>query len=165
MTRTWPGATLPANMDYGDELAKAKRAVAARSAVAQRNRTSAQREDQNAFQFLDRLRQFLLDSGAPGRQKIVIDRAPGDLAEAEVRLGWRLATLRVGDQKDHGDTVLVLFSDKTEVAEAEYFREFESCNVRWSSGSISSLRGCLSPKVIQGIADFLAAHRLDWDGR
>jgi hypothetical protein len=128
MTRTWPGATLLATMDYADELAKAKRAVAARSAAAKRNRTNAQREDQDAYQFLDRLRRFLLDNGAPGRQKIVIDRAPGDLAEAEVRLGWRLATLRVGDQMDHGDTVLVLFSDKTEVAEAEYFREFESCN-------------------------------------
>jgi hypothetical protein len=152
-------------MDYADELAKAKRAVAARSAAAQRDRANVQREDKDAFQFLDRLRRFLLDNGAPGRQEIVIDRAPGDLAEAEVRLGWRLATLRVGDQQHHGDTVLVLFSDTTEVAEAEYFREFESCNVRWSSGSISSLRDSMSPKVIHGIADFLAAHRLDWDGR
>lgn len=151
-------------MDYGDELAKAKRAVAARSAAAQRNRTNVQGEDQDAFQFLDRLRRFLLDNGAPGRQKVVIDRAPGDLAEAEERLGWRLATLRVGDQRDHGDTVLVLFSDRTEVAEAEYFREFESCNVRWGGGSVSSLRDCLSPEVIQGIANFLAAYRLDWDG-
>jgi hypothetical protein len=133
--------------------------------TAQRNRANTQPDDQDAFQFLDRLRRFLLDNGSPGRQEIVIERAPDDLAEAEVRLGWRLARLHGGDQKDHGDTVLALFSDGTEVAEAEYFREFESCTVRWSKGSSSGPSGALSPEVIQGIAEFLEAHRLDWDGR
>lgn len=152
-------------MDYGQELAKAKRARAARSAAAQRNRAAAQLKDQDAFRFLDHLRHFLLHNGSPGRQEITIERAPDDLAEAEVRLGWRLATLRVGDQKDRGDTVLVLFSDRTEVAEAEHFRQFESCTVRWNEGSSSGPSGGLSPEVIQGIAEFLEAHRLDWDGR
>jgi hypothetical protein len=152
-------------MDYGEELAKAKQALAARSATAQRDRATARPEESDALRFLDRLRHVLLDNQSPGRQEITIERAPGDLAEAEVRLGWRLATLRVGDQKDRGDTVLVLFSDRTEVAEAEYFREFESCTVRWSKGSSSGPSGALSPEVIQGIAEFLEAHRLDWDGR
>jgi hypothetical protein len=152
-------------MDYGEELAKAKQALAARSARPQRNRATPPLEDQDAFRFVDRLRHFLLDNQSPGRQEITIERAPDDLAGAEVRLGWRLATLCVGDQKDRGDTVLVLFSDRTEVAEAEYFREFESCTVRWSKGSSSGPSGALSPEVILGIAEFLEAHRLDWDGR
>ena len=152
-------------MDYGQELAKAKRARAARSAAAQRSRAAAQLKDQDAFRFLDHLRHFLLHNGSPGRQEITIERAPDDLAEAEVRLGWRLATLCVGDQEDRGDTVLVLFSDRTEVAEAEHFRKFESCTVRWNQGSSSGPSGGLSPEVIQGIAEFLEAHRLDWDGR
>ena len=66
--------------------------------------------------------------------------------------------------RDEGDTVLVLFWDRTEVAEAEYFREFESCTVRWNRGSGPALPGSLSPKVIEGVAGFLKAHRLDWDG-
>jgi hypothetical protein len=152
-------------MDYAEELARAKQALAARSATARRSRATAQLEDRDAFRFLDRLRRFLLDNGSPGRQEIVIERAPDDLAEAEVRLGWRVATLRAGDQKDHGDSVLVLFSDRTDVAEAEYFRAFESCTVRWSKESSSDSSGALSPEAIQGIAEFLEAHRLDWDGR
>ena len=151
-------------MDYGEELARAKQALAATSATAQEGRATARLEDPDAFRFLDRLRHFLLDNGSPGRQEITLERAPDDLAQAEVRLGWRLATLRTGDQKDRGDTVLVLFSDRTEVAEAEYFREFESCRIRWNTGPSSGPGGGLSPQVIQGIAEFLQAHRLDWDG-
>ena len=121
------------NMDYREELAKAKQALAAKSATAPRNRASERPEDRDAFRFLDRFLQFLLDNGSPGRGEIAIERPPDDLAAAGVRLGWRLATLGVGDQKDEGDTVLVLFSDRTEVAEAEYFHQFESCTVRWTS--------------------------------
>jgi len=122
-------------------------------------------DGREAFDFLDRLRRFLLGSGAPGREQIVFDRAERDLREREVRLGWRLATLQVGDQRDEGDTVLVLFSDRTEVAEAEYFREFESCTVPWNWGAGPGLPERLSPKVVEGVAGFLKAHRLDWDGR
>jgi hypothetical protein len=152
-------------MDYGEQLARARRARAARQASAQRVDANARFEDQDAFRFLDRLRHFLLVSGSPGREEITIDRAPGDTREAPVRLGWRLATLDVGDQKDHGDTVLVLFSERTEVAEAEYFREFESCAVRWGTGPSPASTAGLSPKVLDGIAEFLEAHRLNWDGR
>ena len=152
-------------MDYGQELATARQARAARPATAQPDHATGPVQDQDALRFLDRLRHFLLDNGSPGRQEITLERAPDDLAAAEVRLGWRLATLRVGDQKDRGDTVLVLFSDRTEVAEAEYFRQFESCTVRWGQRSSPGPGGGLSPEVIQGIAELLEAHRLDWDGR
>ena len=122
-------------------------------------------EGQEAFDFLDRLRRFLLDNGAPAREEIVFGRPERDLREREVRLGWRLATLRVGDQRDEGDTVVVLFSDRTEVAEAEYFREFESCTVPWNRGAGPGPPPSLSPEVVEGVAGFLEAHRLDWDGR
>jgi hypothetical protein len=81
---------------------------------------------------------LLLDNGSPGRGE--------------------------GDQKDEGDMVLVLFSDRTEVAEAEYFREFESCTVRWTSRATTGPPHSLNPKVIEGIAGFLKIHHLDWDG-
>jgi hypothetical protein len=152
-------------MDYGEELAKAKQALAARSATAQRNRATAQLKTRMPSDSSIAFDASCWTTGRRADREIVIERAPDDLAEAEVRLGWRLATLRAGDQKDHGDTVLVLFSDRTDVAEAEYFREFESCTVRWSKGSSSDSSGALSPEVIQGIAEFLEAHRLDWDGR
>lgn len=152
------------NMDYQAELAKAKQALAAKSATERRNRANARPEDRDAFQFLDRFRHFLLDNGSPGREEIAIERAPDDLAAAGVRLGWRLATLREGDQKDKGDTILVLFSDRTEVAEAEYFHEFQSCTVRWTSGAMTGPPGSLSSEVIEGIAGFLKTHHLDWDG-
>jgi hypothetical protein len=151
-------------VDYRAELAKAKQALAAKAATERRNRATARPEDRDAFQFLDRLRHFLLDNGSPGRGEIAIERAPDDLAAIRVRLGWRLATLRAGDQKDEGDTVLVLFSDRTEVAEAEYFHEFESCRVRWTSRATTGPAHSLSPKVIEGIAGFLKTHHLDWDG-
>jgi hypothetical protein len=152
------------NMDYREELAKAKQALAAKSATERRNRASERPEDRDAFRFLDRFRQFLLDNGSPGRGEIAIERPPDDLAAAGVRLGWRLATLGVGDQKDEGDTVLVLFSDRTEVAEAEYFHQFESCTVRWTSKAATGPPHSLSPKVIEGIAEFLKTYHLDWDG-
>jgi hypothetical protein len=122
-------------------------------------------ESRHGFRFLDRLRQVLLDHGAPGREEIVLERAPGDLGEREVRLGWRVATLRVGDQKDEGDTVLVLFSDRTEVAEAEYFRDFESCTVRWTQRSTLGPPGNLSLSVVEGVADLLKSQHVEWDGR
>jgi hypothetical protein len=152
-------------MDYAAELAKARKALAGTSPGEGERRSRVQEpEDKAAFDFLDRLRRFLLASGAPGREKIRFERAERDLREQEERLGWRLATLRVGDQRDEGDTVLVLFSDRTEVAEAEYFREFESCTVRWNRGPGPGPPGRLSPRVIEGVAGFLQAHRLDWDG-
>ena len=121
---------------------------------------------EDAFQFLNRLRQVLLDQGAPGREEIALEPAPGDLGQPEVRLGWRIATLRVGDQKDEGDTVLVLFSDRTEVAQAEHFRELESyCTVRWSQRSTLGPPGSLNLTVMEGVADFLQAQHIDWDGR
>jgi hypothetical protein len=150
-------------MDYAEELAKARKALAGTSPGEQRSRVQERQEDQAAFDFLDRLRRFLLTNGAPGREKILFERPERDLREREARLGWRLATLRGGDQRDEGDTVLVLFSVRTEVAEAEYFREFESCTVRWNRGPPGP-PGSLSPKVIEGVAGFLKAHRLDWDG-
>jgi hypothetical protein len=135
--------------------------VRARSAAAQRSRAAAQLKDQDAFRFLDHLRHFLLHNGSPGRQEITIERAPDDLAEAKVRLGWRLATLCVGDQKDRGDTVL-LFSDRTEVAEAEHFREFESCTVRWNEGSSSGPSGGLTPRSSK--ASPSSSRLIDWTG-
>jgi hypothetical protein len=152
-------------MDYIEELGKANKALADQSAEEQRKRAKAQQEGQEAFQFLDRLRSFLLDNGSPGREEIVLERDPRDPARPEVRLGWRIATLQVGGQKDDGDTVLVLFSDRTEVAEAEYFHELEPCTVRWNKGSSLGPPGSLSPEVIVGIAEFLKTHQLDWDGR
>jgi hypothetical protein len=152
-------------MDYIEELAKAKKALADEPAEEQRKRAKARQEGQEAFQFLDRLRNFLLDNGSPGREEIVIEGDPRDPAQPVVRLGWRVATLQVGDQEDEGDTVLVLFSDRTEVAEAEYFHEFEPCKVRWNKGSSPSPTDSLTPKAIEGIAEFLKTHRLDWDGR
>jgi hypothetical protein len=100
-------------MDYIEELAKAKKALSDKPAEEQRKRAEAG----EAFQFLDRLRHFLLDNGSPGREEIAIEGDPSDLALPEVRLGWRIATLHVGDQDVEGDTVLVLFSDRTELAE------------------------------------------------
>jgi hypothetical protein len=152
-------------MDYGEELAKARKALADTSPGARRRPVQGRQEDQAAFDFLDRLRRFLLANGAPGREKILFERPERDLRELEARLGWRLATLRVGDQRDEGDTVLVLFSDRTEVAEAEYYREFESCTVPWNRSSGPGPPGSLSPEVIEGVAGFLKAHGLDWDGR
>jgi hypothetical protein len=148
-------------MDYIEELAKARKALSDKPAEEQRKRAEAG----EAFQFLDRLRHFLLDNGSPGREEIAIEGDPRDLARPEVRLGWRIATLHVGDQVVEGDTVLVLFSDRTELAEAEYFREFTGCTVRGSKDSSPSPTGSLSPKVIGGIAEFLKNHQLDWDGR
>ena len=152
-------------MDYIEELGKANNALADQSAEEQRKRAKARQEGQEAFQFLDRLRNFLLDNGSPGREEIVLERDPRDPARPEVRLGWRIATLQVDDQEYDGDTVLVLFSDRTEVAEAEYFHELEPCTVRWNEGSSPGPPGSLSPKVIEGIAEFLKTHQLDWDGR
>jgi hypothetical protein len=152
-------------MDYIEELGKANKALADQSAEEQRKQAKAQQEGPETFQFLDRLRNFLLDSGSPGREEIVLERDPRDPARPEVRLGWRIATLQVGGQEDDGDTVLVLFSDRTEVAEAEYFHELEPCTVRWNKGSSPRPPGSLSPKVIEGIAEFLKTHQLDWDGR
>lgn len=152
-------------MDYIDELGRAKKALADEPAEEQRRQAKARQEGQKAFQFLDRLRNFLLDNGSPGREEILIERDPRDPAQPEERLGWRVATLQVGDQEDEGDTVLVLFSDRTEVVEAEYFHEFEHCKVRWNKGSSPGPPGSLSPKVIEGIAEFLKTRQLDWDGR
>jgi hypothetical protein len=152
------------NRDYREELLNAKQALAAKSATKRRNHASDQAEDPDAFQFLDRFRQFLLDNGSPGRGEIAIERPPDDPAAAGVRLGWRIATLGEGDQQDGGDTVLVLFSDRTEVAEAEYFHEFESCTVRWTSRAATGPPHSLSPKVIEGIAELLKTYHLDWDG-
>jgi hypothetical protein len=152
-------------MDYIEELAKAKKALADKLAEEQRKQAKAGQEEQEAFQFLDRLRHFLVDNGSPGREEIEIEGDPQDPALPEVRLGWRVATLHVGNQDDEGDTVLVLFSDRTEVAEAEYFREFEPCRVHWNKSSSSGPIGSLSPKVIEGIAQFLETHQLNWDGR
>ena len=150
-------------MDYMEELAKAQ-ALASTSPGKQQHGAQDWQPEQAAFDFLDRLRRFLLDNGAPGREKILFERPPRDLREREARLGWRLATLRVGDQRDEGDTVLVLFSDRTEVAEAEYFREFERCTVHWNRDSGPGPPGSLSPEVIEGVAGFLKEHRLDWGG-
>ena len=152
-------------MDYIEELGKANKALADQPTEEQRKRAKARQEGQEAFQFLDRLRNFLLDNGSPGREEILIERDPRDPAQPEERLGWRVATLQVGDQEDEGDTVLVLFSDRTEVAEAEYFHKYEHCKVRWNKGSSLGPPGSLSPKVIEGIAEFLKTHQLDWDGR
>ena len=152
-------------MDYIEELAKAKKALADEPTEEQRERGESGQEGQEASQFLDRLRHFLLDNGSPGREEIEIEGDPDDPALPEVRLGWRVATLHVGNQVDEGDTVLVLFSDRTEVAEAEYFHEFEPCTVRWNKGSRLGPIGSLSPKAIEGIAKFLHTYQLDWDGR
>jgi hypothetical protein len=54
-------------MDYIEELAKAKKALADKPAEAQRERGESGQEGQEASQFLDRLRHFLLDNGSPGR--------------------------------------------------------------------------------------------------
>ena len=151
-------------MDYIEELRKAKKALADKPVEEQRKRAEAGQGDQEAFQFLDRLRHFLLDNGSPGREEIRIEEDPRDPVLPELRLGWRVATLQVGNQVDEGDTVLVLFSDRTEVAEAEYFHEFESCMVRWNEGPSPGPIGRLSPKIIEGIAKFLKTHQLDWDG-
>jgi hypothetical protein len=152
-------------MDYIEELAKAKKALADKPAEEQQKRAEAGRKGQEAFQFLDRLRHYLLDNGAPGREEIDIEGDPWGPALPEVRLGWRVATLHVGDQEDEGDTVLILFSDRTEVAEAEYFHEFQPCTVRWNKGLRPGPIDSLSLKVIEGIAKFLKTHQLDWDGR
>jgi hypothetical protein len=84
---------------------KAKKALADKLAEEQRKQAKAGQEEQEAFQFLDRLRHFLLDNGSPGREEIEIEGDPQDPALPEVRLGWRVATLHVGNQDDEGDTV------------------------------------------------------------
>ena len=60
-------------MDYIEELAKAKKALADKPAEEQQKRAEAEQEGQEAFQFLDRLRYYLLDNGAPGREEIEIE--------------------------------------------------------------------------------------------
>src|SRR5678815_973579 len=89
-------------MDYIEELGKANDALADQSAEEQRKRAKARQEGQEAFQFLDRLRNFLLDNGSPGREEIVLERDPRDPARPEVRLGWRVATLQVDGQEYEG---------------------------------------------------------------
>jgi hypothetical protein len=60
-------------MDYIEELAKAKKALADKLAEEQRKQAKAGQEEQEAFQFLDRLRHFLVDNGSPGREEIEIE--------------------------------------------------------------------------------------------
>jgi hypothetical protein len=56
-------------MDYIEELAKAKKALADEPAEEQRERSESGQEGQEASQFLDRLRHFLLDNGSPAGRK------------------------------------------------------------------------------------------------
>src|SRR4029453_17764472 len=121
-------------MDYIEELAKAKKALADKPAEEKKKRAEAGQKGQEAFQFLDRLRHYLLDNGAPGREEIDIEGDPWGPALPEVRLGWRGAHLHLGNQENEGYTVLVLFWDRREVEKAKFFLEFQPCTVLWNKG-------------------------------
>jgi hypothetical protein len=63
-------------MDYIEELANAKKTLADKPAEEQQKRAEAGQKGQEAFQFLDRLRHYLLDNGATGREEIDIEGDP-----------------------------------------------------------------------------------------